>query len=56
MWQPDCWDTQMRSYDHYVEKVAYVRQNPVRKGLVPTEDAWPCQGEMSVIEWRRSFH
>ena len=51
VWQRDCWDTQMRNYDHYVEKRSYVRENPVRKGLVARTEDWPYQGELHVIRW-----
>jgi len=51
MWQLDCWDTQMRSPEHYHGKREYVRQNPVRKGLVPVPKEWPFTGVMEPIEW-----
>ena len=51
LWQRDFWDTQMRNYDHYVEKVSYVRQNPVRKGLVSDSKDWPFAGELNPIIW-----
>ena len=51
IWQMDCWDTQVRSYDHYVEKAAYVRMNPVRKKLVDKSENWPYQGEIKPIRW-----
>jgi len=51
LWQRDCWDTQMRSHDHYVEKLHYVRHNPVRKGLAQDAEDWPHQGCLHVIRW-----
>ena len=51
IWQRDGWDTQLRSYEQYVEKRAYVRENPVRKGLVTKADDWPYQGELHAIRW-----
>ena len=51
VWLRDCWDTQMRDYDHYVEKRAYVARNPVRKELVESEQDWPYQGEIHTIVW-----
>jgi REP element-mobilizing transposase RayT len=51
LWQRDFWDLQMRSYAHYVERRSYVRENPVRKGLVPSVRDWPYQGELHTIEW-----
>ncbi|MFC1452230.1 transposase [Verrucomicrobiota bacterium] len=50
-WQADCWDTQIRSPEHYHEKWEYVRQNPVRKELVEEADDWPWQGELNVLLW-----
>ena len=51
IWQRDGWDTQMRNYEHYVEKLHYVKENPVRKGLVDRSEDWPYQGELHVIRW-----
>ncbi len=51
IWQPDAWDTQMRDYDQYVEKRSYVRENPVRRGLLERWEDWPYQGEMHIIRW-----
>jgi len=51
IFQRDCWDTQMRTGDAYREKCAYVRNNPVRKGLVENADDWPYQGEINVLRW-----
>lgn len=50
-WQSDCWDTQMRSGDQYHEKGLYVRENPMRAGLVEDAEAWPFQGELNVLQW-----
>jgi len=54
VWLPDCWDTQMRDGRHYSEKWAYVRNNPVRAGLVAEPDDWPWQGELTALDWRGS--
>ena len=51
IWQVDAWDTQLRQGESYAEKWAYVRENPVRHGLVQRPDDWPYQGEMNVLEW-----
>jgi len=51
LWQRDFWDTQMRSREHYEEKLAYVRMNPVRKGLAMTPDNWPYQGKVFPVAW-----
>jgi putative transposase len=50
-WLPDCWDTQMRDREQYNEKLAYVRMNPVRKGLVAQPEEWPHQGTLNTILW-----
>ena len=50
-WLPDCWDTQMRSQEHYVRKVAYVSENPVRKGWVACSEDWPYQGKIGELPW-----
>ena len=52
VWLPDFWDTQIRTGRHYAEKWAYVRENPVRAGLVSRAEDWPYQGELHVLEWR----
>ena len=51
IFQEDCWDTQMRSPDHYEEKRHYMSQNPVRKGLVQHGKDWPYQGDLGPIVW-----
>jgi len=51
LWQRDFWDTQLRRQESYRYKWDYVRNNPVRAGLVNHADAWPYQGELHPIEW-----
>jgi putative transposase len=51
LWQRDSWDTQLRATDHYGAKWTYVRENPVRAGLVAHADAWPYQGELNILSW-----
>ena len=51
IFQRNCWDRQLRQAEHYEEKWAYVRQNPVRKGLVKRADDWPFQGCMHELRW-----
>ncbi len=51
IWQRDCWDTQLRRHENYTEKWHYVRNNPVRAGLVETADEWPFQGELNHLPW-----
>jgi len=50
-WQSDMWDVQIRSGEHYHEKWEYVRQNPLRAGLVQEPDEWPWNGEVNNLQW-----
>ncbi|MBI3919804.1 MAG: hypothetical protein HY318_00195 [Armatimonadetes bacterium] len=50
-WQTDHWDTRLRSSESYEEKWEYVRNNPVRHGLVERSEDWPYQGEIHVLPW-----
>ena len=45
-WEKDFFDHVMRSEKSYSEKYEYVRQNPVRAGLVDRTEDWPYQGEI----------
>jgi len=47
----DCWDTQMRSQSHYIRKLEYVADNPVRQGLAQCSEDWPYQGRMNELRW-----
>lgn len=51
LWQRQCWDVQIRTGENFAEKWAYIRANPVRKGLVSRADDWPYQGELFPIPW-----
>lgn len=51
LWQRDFWDTQLRAGESYREKWEYVRNNPVRAGLVARPDDWPYQGELGELRW-----
>jgi len=50
LWQPGFFDHILRSDESYAEKWNYVRDNPVRAGLVQSADDWPYQGEIVVID------
>jgi len=52
IWQKNFWDTQLRRHESYAAKWEYVRQNPVRAGLVNDADKWPFQGEVNALFWR----
>jgi len=46
VWQEEFFDHVLRSDESYAEKWTYVRENPVRKGLVAHSDDWPWQGSV----------
>ncbi|MBI5496720.1 MAG: hypothetical protein HY904_17030 [Deltaproteobacteria bacterium] len=50
-WQRDHWDTRLRHGESYASKWEYVRNNPVRHGLVTRAEDWPFQGELAVLPW-----
>ena len=50
IWQPGFFDHVLRSDESYAQKWEYVRDNPVRAGLVAQSDDWPYQGEVVVID------
>lgn len=51
LFQRDCGDTQLRAGDNYHDKWEYVRNNPVRKGLVILADDWPYWGIKNEFVW-----
>ena len=53
VFQKDCWDRQMRDAEHYERRLEYVRQNPVRAGLVARPEDWPYQGTIHDLVWHR---
>ena len=44
LWQPEFFDHLVRSAESRAEKWAYVRENPVRAGLVIRAEDWPFAG------------
>jgi putative transposase len=50
LWQPGFFDHILRNDESYSVKWNYVRENPVRHGLVDTWDEWPYQGEIVRID------
>jgi REP-associated tyrosine transposase len=50
LWQPGFFDHLLRNDESYAEKWEYVRQNPVRAGLVESPEDWPYQGEIVYID------
>jgi putative transposase len=53
IWRQSFWDRQLRSGEHYSARWDYVRNNPVRHGLVSDVDAWQYQGELNVFRFLR---
>ncbi|MBI2513769.1 MAG: transposase [Opitutae bacterium] len=51
IWQKGHWDTQLRTGDSYAAKWEYVRNNPVRHGLVVPAEDWPFAGEVHELRW-----
>ena len=49
LWQQEFFDHVLRKAESYSEKWEYVRQNPVRAGLVRNVDDWPWQGEINTL-------
>ncbi len=50
-WQKGFFDHVLRSAESYQEKWEYVRQNPVRAGLVEAAEDWPYRGEVFRLSW-----
>ena len=44
LWQEEFFDHVQRSKESYADKRDYVRQNPVRAGLVGRAEDWPYAG------------
>ena len=51
-WQKTFFDHLLQSDESYAEKWNYVRENPVRAGLVNKADDWPFMGEIFALEYR----
>ena len=51
VWQEEFFDHVLRSGESYGQKWSYVRENPVRAGLVATSEAWPWQGEIELFRF-----
>jgi len=48
-WEKGFFDRVIRSEESYEEKWLYVRENPVRAGLVERAEDWPYAGEISKL-------
>jgi REP element-mobilizing transposase RayT len=51
LWQHRFFDHVLRSMESYAEKWEYVRQNPVRAGLVERVEDWPYAGHVHFDSW-----
>jgi REP element-mobilizing transposase RayT len=52
-WQKGFFDHLLRSGESYSQKWDYVRENPVRAGLVERAEDWPFAGEIHDLEYRK---
>jgi REP element-mobilizing transposase RayT len=50
IWQRGFFDHVLRNDESYAQKWNYVRENPVRAGLVTKADDWPYSGEIVLID------
>ena len=50
IWEEGFFDHVLRSNESYSQKWNYVRENPVRVGLVKSAADWPYQGEIVYID------
>jgi putative transposase len=50
VWQMQFFDHVLRSSESYDQKWEYVRENPVRAGLVANTDDWPFQGQIEDLQ------
>lgn len=51
LWQPEFFDHVLRNGESYDQKWEYVRNNPVRAGLVEVSEDWKYQGELNTLRF-----
>ena len=51
IWQAHGFHRRLRKDEDYTQKWHYVRENPMREGLVTDPAQWPYQGMMNVLRW-----
>ena len=51
IWQEGYWDRTLRDGESYAQKWAYVRDNPVRHGMVNAAIDWPFAGVINELNW-----
>jgi REP-associated tyrosine transposase len=49
VWQEEFFDHVLRSNESYSQKWEYVKENPVRAGLVKKSEDWPFQSEIESL-------
>ncbi|PYL10257.1 MAG: hypothetical protein DME33_01490 [Verrucomicrobia bacterium] len=49
VWHEEFFDHVLRSTESYSQKWDYVKENPVRAGLVKKSEDWPFQGEIESL-------
>ena len=50
-WQKGFFDHVLRSEESYEQKWRYVRENPVRAGLVYKAEDWPYAGDVGELRY-----
>ena len=50
LWQRGFFHHLLRTNESYSQKWNYVRENPVRAGLVANADEWPYSGEIILVD------
>jgi REP element-mobilizing transposase RayT len=50
IWEEGFFDHVLRSNESYSQKWNYVRENPVRAGLVKSATDWPYQGQIVYVD------
>jgi len=55
LWQRGFFDHILRNDENHSQKWGFMRENPVRAGLVSPADRWPYQGEFVGIDRHKSL-
>jgi len=50
LWQRQFFDHVVRNEQDFFETILYIKQNPVRKGLVNTPEEWPYTGVVDELQ------
>ena len=50
VWQQEYFDRFLRSGESYAQKWDYVRNNPVRAGLIDHDEDWPYKGNIFDLQ------